>query len=429
MQYYRRCVIFGLVKIMSITMKKSLTLTALAAAVALAGCQPNTEEHAPTQFIALGDSGYHHDYLDPEDLGFNSEELLKMEREDWVEKGKPIESFKIFPTHQLHGADSVIEQSGQQSVANAIEAYCATATCEFMALLGDNIYPDGADGSADDVERFRKILHLPYVNIEAHNPNFQIYAALGNHDWDTSFEGRTAQVNYGETDERYQLWEPGYYSFRRGDAEFFVLDTNMLLAGTTVYKDELDANGIPIDTGELDRKEPYEHPVNGEDEKQLQWLEQSLKGSDARWKVVYGHHTLWSSGGSKFEEARALRKLIMPMLCTHADLYMAGHEHDLGIHQDSCEETLGHAQSPLNLLISGAGSKQRSIHERFQEHQVATNPTYKNIYNEGMIWGFAHVSLDSDMGTIEMVTTPNDKSGKPIVSYRFEFPNRTSAAK
>ena len=406
-------------------MKKTLTLTALAAGITLAACESGNKSSEPVNFIVLGDSGYHHDYLDPEDLGINAQDLLEMERADWVEKGKPIESFKLYPTHTIPSTDSVIEQSGQQSVANAIASYCASVPCDFMTLLGDNIYPDGADGSSEDVERFHKILHQPYVNIESDNPDFQIYAALGNHDWDTSFEGRTAQVNYGETDERYELREPGYYRYRRGDAEFFVLDTNMLLAGTTVYKDELDENGIPINTGELDRKEPYENPINGEDLKQLAWLERSLSESQARWKIVYGHHTLWSSGGSKFEEAIALRRLLMPMLCENADLYMAGHEHDLGIHQDTCEETLGHANSPLNLLISGAGSKQRSIHERFQAHQVANNPTYRNIYNQGMVWGFAHVTLNGDDATIEMVTTPNDQSGDTTISFRYEFENRS----
>jgi tartrate-resistant acid phosphatase type 5 len=407
-------------------MNKKMKLSAIAAGLALTGCGSESATPSfPVNFIVVGDAGYHHDYLDPEDLGINAESLLAMERKDWMEKGKPIEEFKLFPTYTIPGTTDVIEQSGQQAVGDAIARYCQTQPCDFMTLLGDNIYPDGADGSGEDAERFQKILHDPYAAIGVDDPSFQIYAALGNHDWDTSFEGRTSQISFGQTDQRYELREPGYYSYRRGNAEFFVLDTNMLLAGTTVYEDELDENGHPVNTGEISHKEPYEHPVNGDDLQQLSWLKASLESSDAKWKIVYGHHTLWSSGGSKYEEAIALRRLLMPMLCENADLYMAGHEHDLGIHQDTCEGVLGHADSPLNLVISGAGSKQRSIHSRFQAHQIATNTSYRSIYNQGMVWGFSHISLDGNQATIEMITTPNDQSGEPVVSFRYHFKPRT----
>jgi hypothetical protein len=62
------------------------------------------------------------------------------------------------------------------------------------------------------------------------------------------------------------------------------------------------------------------------------WLEEALRTSTARWKFVVGHHPIWSSSGSKFEQGRALREMILPAMCRYADAYLVGHDHTLEIH-------------------------------------------------------------------------------------------------
>lgn len=394
----------------------------------LAACTDQTppqEQKAALSFLAFGDSGYHYDYPKKKvaDNPVTLEQYLANEKQDWLEDHKPEAEFKAPPTYTMPGTDYVVEASGAVPVAKAMQAYCESKPCEFAIMLGDNIYPDGADGSAADKVRFEKIFDQPYKDLGGNQPGFKMWAAFGNHDWKTSRAGRDAQLKYAlREDTKLTMKDDGIYSFKKGDAEFFVIDTNMLLAGLTVYDDNLNPDGSEGAREELDTPEAWEFP-NAEDKKQLQWLKDALKNSTAKWKIVYGHHTLWSSGGSKYEQAHALRALLMPTLCEYADMYFAGHEHDLEAHSHSCEPELGQA-NPLPLIISGAGAKQRSIHSKFQAFQEKAYPDYQALWMKGMTWGFSYVELFDDSAKVTMITTPNDGSGKPVVEKVLEFKNR-----
>ncbi len=381
-------------------------------------------------FLAVGDAGLHLDWYDPDDLGFSRDEFIAKEREDWLEDLKPIEEFSYPPLYEYPDTGFAVEQPGQFATSAAMENYCRDQDCEFMIVLGDNIYPDGADGSGspEDQQRLMDILVTPYHNLEPARDNFRMYAALGNHDWKSSRAGRDAQVAFGASgDTRYVLQEPGFYSFRRGNAEFWVIDTMMLLADSVVYEDRLDAQGREVLHSELDDAPAWAKPQSSVERNQLNWLASTMAASDAEWKIVYGHHSLWSAGGTKYAQAHVLRPLLLPILCRHADLWFNGHEHDLGIFSDSCESVLGHTDRPLPLIVSGAGAKQRAINPRFHQYQEATYPAYEGHWMQGMTWGFAHVSLGQKNGIVTMVTTPNDQSGTPEVAFEFQFPRRSGA--
>jgi hypothetical protein len=159
------------------------------------------------------------------------------------------------------------------------------------------------------------------------------------------------------------------------------------------------------------------------------WLERSLTESQARWKIVVGHHPLWSSAGSKYEQARVLRRLILPALCRYADVYLAGHEHTLELHHDDCREALpGATVAPLPSVVSGAAAKQRPLNTAFMRHQSARYPQLRTEWARGLIWGFAHLSLAGDVATLEFVETPDDGSGAVQVTYATRFRRRTGGA-
>jgi 3',5'-cyclic AMP phosphodiesterase CpdA len=103
-----------------------------------------------------------------------------------------------------------------------------------------------------------------------------------------------------------------YYSFRAGPALFVVTDTE------------------------------------GWSRAQLAWVRETLERSrhtrDIRWRIVIGHHPLFTSG-THLNERRigALRDQLFPVLeATGVDLYLGGHDHDLehlvknGIHFVIC---------------------------------------------------------------------------------------------
>ena len=61
------------------------------------------------------------------------------------------------------------------------------------------------------------------------------------------------------------------------------------------------------------------------DAEQLKWLEGALKKSTARWKVVFGHHPLYSHSKRPYN-ATLIRRL-EPLFVKHkVDLYVAGHD-------------------------------------------------------------------------------------------------------
>lgn len=146
---------------------------------------------------------------------------------------------------------------------------------ELVLMLGDNIY--GAWWGGGNKKGFEERFDRPYAGLLARGVVFR--AALGNHDT-RQREGQ----DLIEANDRFHIDSPqGYYSFTAGSftptspgapapgnesaplVEFFVLNTVRL---------------------EKDKQDP----------EQLRWLEQALAASRAHWRIVYGHHPLYSTG-------------------------------------------------------------------------------------------------------------------------------------
>ena len=406
----------------------------VAIAVLVSGCAgaPKT-----IRFLALGDSGYHYDYH-PTVAGKGPatfEAFVEEERQDWLADKRPPAEFAPPPAYRMPDTGVWVAASGQMAVAKAMRDDCANAGCDFAVMLGDNIYPDGATVGADghdDAERFRKIFVEPYAPLAALAalaPDFRIYVALGNHDWRTSREGAMAQVRFHETTRPFYMDGIRYKVAPTGDPrelEVFVLDTQVMLSAMTILDDELGDDGSEVDSNRIDAPKAWSVPRTEDEIRMAEWLETNLAASPARWKVVIGHHPIWSSAGSKFQQARVLRRLILPSLCRHADLYLAGHEHTLEVYTDACRDVPeARGRPPLPQVISGAAGKQRPLNSAFARHQLAGNPELSSLWTKGLVWGFAHVTLAADRATIRMVTTPDDLSGGAVTAFEHAFERRS----
>jgi len=143
---------------------------------------------------------------------------------------------------------------------------------EFVIMLGDNIY--GSERPQDFVKKFEK----PYEGILSQKIPF--YASLGNHDDPTQRYYKPFNMN-GER----------FYTFKKGDARFFALDSNYM------------------------------------DQPQLKWLEEQLSRANDRWKIAFFHHPLYSSGARHGSEID-LRTRLEPLFVKYGlDIVFAGHEH------------------------------------------------------------------------------------------------------
>jgi predicted phosphodiesterase len=169
--------------------------------------------------------------------------------------------------------DSGTGDRDQYEVAELMETYRKAVKYDFVIMLGDNIY--GGHHASDFQRKFEE----PYKSLL--DAGVKFYAALGNHD-DPNEERLYKPFNMGG--ER-------YYSYKKGDVEFFVLDSNYM------------------------------------DPAQLKWLEEALQKSKAKWKISYFHHPLYSDGISHGPDLD-LRSQLTPLFQRYGvNVVFSGHEH------------------------------------------------------------------------------------------------------
>lgn len=413
-----------------------LRCSGLAAALVLAlSVTPGARADARS-FVVFGDSGYIPSYERPdadEPFPRTLGEYLALEVADWLERNPDLTGFKPTPWTFEAALDAWMPASGLHPVARAMDESCRRDGCRFAVMVGDNIYPDGAtrgDDGISDARRFEDMLDRPFARLGAGTDGFTIYSMLGNHDWRHSREAALAQQAWLDAHPHFTM--PGLF-YRAvpegldGEVEIFVIDTEMLLASTEVRQDQLDADGNELDTGKLEAFAAHIRPRSDAERRMVAWLGEALASSTARWKLVFGHHALWSGGGSKYEKARALRALLMPALCGHADAYFAGDDHMLEVYSDDCRHHGGHGRAPLPLLVSGAAGKHRPLHPRFMAQQLRNNPELRHHASYGKAWGFMRVTLEDDALALEVYSTPDDLSGRAVLESRHRFERRGAA--
>ncbi len=175
-------------------------------------------------------------------------------------------------------ADVGAGDRNQNAVSEAMTHYYQQSPYSLAVLAGDNIYTNG------EMEKIGAVFEQPYARLLKQGVKF--HACLGNHDI------RNAN---GEPQLRYAGYnmKGRHYTFREKSAQFFVLDTNT----------NADWNG------------------------QLTWLNQELSRSTAPWKIVYGHHPIYSSG--QYGTNQEMVSLLTPVFKKNGvQLYINGHEHN-----------------------------------------------------------------------------------------------------
>ena len=414
-------------------------MTALCA-LSLAACVhsgPAGAEDRSASFAVLGDTGYIPSYerLDEDETPHRTlSSYLAAQAEDWLERNADMTGFRPTPFVFEAAIGGYMEASGMYPVAFAAEEVCRKLGCDFATMVGDNIYPDGATLGADgisDERRFYDMLDQPYGKLGEGVEDFTIYAMMGNHDWRVSREATAAQMDYFQKHPNFTM--PDFYyraspAGMEGFVEIFVIDTEMLLASTSVHVDNLDAEGREARTGEMEEWDDFVKPATDGEKQMVAWLEESLASSEAHWKIVIGHHAVWSGGGSKFEKAHALRALYMNAVCKHADAYISGDDHMLEVYTDDCRSEGVSGAPVLPALVSGAGSKYRPLHPKFMANQLAANPGLANPFSKGSLWGFMHVGLTEEDMTVRVYSTPEDMSGRPVEETELTFKRRSHLA-
>jgi predicted phosphodiesterase len=182
---------------------------------------------------------------------------------------------------------AVIGDSGrgdqfQNEVAQQMVAWRGKFDYDLVLMVGDNIY------DRHTPEDYAAKFERPYKPLLDAGVTFQ--AAIGNHD-------DPAQIYY----EKFNMRGQRYYTFRRNDQPLGKL------AGGGVRFYALDSRSF--------------------DPEQLSWLQKGLEQTGSRWKIVYFHHPIYTSGRYQ-TGALTLRSVLEPYLVAgDADIVLSGHEH------------------------------------------------------------------------------------------------------
>ena len=231
---------------------------------------------------------------------------LWLAREDPADSN-PIPAFSVPPVQPgvAHQRFMVIGDMGtgkpdQYGIALAMAKRAESDGLDFILTVGDNIYPAGVS-SVNDVQWKTKFTDV-YADSTLQVP---WYPALGNHD---HYGNVRAEIEYSQKNKNWIMPE-AYHTFTRTlsdgtKVQFFALDTDPILMRRTGASEQLD------------------------------WLNEQLNKSKAHWKIVFGHHPLYSHGTitRTMPQKEPMIAALEPIFVKHKiDIYFAGHDHSLEI--------------------------------------------------------------------------------------------------
>jgi tartrate-resistant acid phosphatase type 5 len=267
----------------------------------------------------------------------------------------------------------------QQKVGNAIAAHCKARGCDFVTLLGDNLYESGASSVNDPL--WQDAFEIPYAAID-----LDFFAVLGNHDYGangagTDFPKAKNEVDYTQKSKKWKMPNHFYHHLPptgAGKVELFALDTNMMMFGqTSAQKSDM-----------------------------AKWL----ADSKADWKIAIGHHPYKSNGphgnAGNYEglplvpvtNGKGVKDFLEDNICGKVDLYLCGHDHSRQWLNVSCKGT--------ELAVSGAGSKVTEF--------KGNNPSLF----QSLEVGFLYIVIEGKTLTAEFI----DEDGKSEFTHTMKKP-------
>lgn len=247
----------------------------------------------------------------------------------------------------------------QRDVALQMNKTAEKMDINFIISVGDNFYPIGVASVKDPYFKtsFEDVYNEPELFVNW-------YVVLGNHD----YEGNTqAEIDYTNISRRWEM-PSRYYSFTKkfkngGKAIFIFLDTSPFIKD--YYTEEKYKNVIGQDTAA-----------------QYKWLKNLLETTDAKWKIVVGHHHFYTAEG-KSEELKDIRDRFGPLFQKYkVDAYICGHQHSL--------QYITKKNIYTKFIISGAGSETERVYPG-----QAVFASSKS--------GFAAISLNKNSMLVQMI--------------------------
>ncbi|MBN2416912.1 metallophosphoesterase [bacterium] len=220
----------------------------------------------------------------------------------------------------------------QGAVAEMMGEVADITGIEFVAALGDVHHFWGVASVNDPLwlTNFEWVYKHPALMLPW-------YPVLGNHE----YRGNTqAVLDYGTVSRRWMM-EGRYYSQTWSVTD----DTDILL----VY----------IDTAPLIDRYRNDYVVHGDAPMQsmqteLDWIDRTLAASDAKWKMVMGHHPVYAGTTKSESERLNLQERLQPLLDKHnVDVSIGGHIHNF--------QHIRAAGSGVDYFVNTSASQTREV--------------------------------------------------------------------
>jgi tartrate-resistant acid phosphatase type 5 len=276
-----------------------------------------------------------------------------------------VDAGRVLPAdHSLHVVafgDFGTGSAHQAAVARAIAERNIKLPFDMGITMGDNFYLCGVRSVTDP--KWKRRWEDFYTPL-----GFPFYATLGNHDYGhppiicpAERGSPAAEVDYTSHSQSWRM-PARYYTFKAGPVLFIAIDTE------------------------------------GWSGAQLTWIEKTLAASandpEIKWRIVYGHHPIYTSGVHLNERRIGeLRARLLPVLkAAHVDAYICGHDHDLErLRSDGMEF----------LICGGGGAKLRGFIG--QKEKISTFTASKNAFADLVIDAhtFTAQFLDTNLNALE----------------------------
>lgn len=240
----------------------------------------------------------------------------------------------------------------QRKVAVALRDVCAQKGCDFVLLLGDNIYNAGVDSVTDP--QWQQKFEQPY-----HDVNLPFYVALGNHDYGgkliidapgigNEWDRGKIEVEYTQVSAKWNMPDT-HYTFSFNHVGFVVLDTNAIIWENTVWGD------------------------------QAAWLPSAMMEVEGKdWVFLAGHHPYRSNGTHgnagnydapelagipignplPIQNGASVKDFFDDHVCGLGQVYFSGHDHSRQwLNEPS-------ALCGTEMIVTGAGASTTEIRDR-----------------------------------------------------------------
>jgi 3',5'-cyclic AMP phosphodiesterase CpdA len=207
------------------------------------------------------------------------------------------------------------------------------------------------------------------------------FPVLGNHDYKGSPQ---AEIDYSKISRRWRMTEH-YYTFAKKvndsiSVRFIFMDTPPLV--TEYYQN------------------PGEYPeiTKQDTAKEMKWLKGVLENSKEQWKLVFGHHPVYSASKTHGNTKEMIVRVKPLLEKYHAQFYFCGHDHDF--------QHLHEKGKNVEYIVTGTGGEPRP---------ASTNEL--SVFSKSEP-GFSVVSLKADSLKICFVGTSGNIIYKFGRSYR-----------